>query len=219
MRKTLQLIWHLQSKIKIKWEILSTFVAFSECMNFIRNKVKSISFTVWLQCVLFDFLGHWQYSPDVRSNGESDFAHWTDDRTGLWHPCQEQRTLHHITSGFDVFQARFSDIYLGLTLVDLNFFITGFFEIWLGFDRGSLGVRCGFAEVSLGVWWGLLSVPLGSSGSSLWGFTGGFVVAWLGCDIHAKNKEHYIWLQCIPGNVFWYFLSFDISWPQLCRYF
>ena len=109
-----QLLWPSQNiwtLSKIKWKLW-------------------ISFTVWLQCVLFDFLGHWQYSPDVRSNGESDFAHWTDDRTGLWHPCQEQRTLHHITSGFDVFQARFSDIYLGLTLVDLNFFIAGSFKIW-----------------------------------------------------------------------------------------
>ena len=30
---------------------------------------------------------------------------------GLWHPCQEQRTLHHITSGFNVFQAMFSDVF------------------------------------------------------------------------------------------------------------
>ena len=143
---------------------MSTFVAFSEYMNFIKNKVKNISFTVWLQCVLFDFLGHWQYSPDVRSNGESDFAHWTDDRTGLWHPCQEQRTLHHITSGFDVFQARFSDIYLGLTLVDLNVFITGSYEIWVeiwwGFTKSSLwvcwgfvGSLMGFAESSLRIIW------------------------------------------------------------------
>ena len=122
-------------------------MSLSKHMNFIKNKVKNISFTVWLQCVLFHFLGHWQYSPDVRSNGESDFAHWTDDRTGLWHPCQEQRTLHHITSGFDVFQARFSDISLGLTLVDLNFFITGSFKIWLGFDGDSHKVRCGLPQV------------------------------------------------------------------------
>ena len=40
MIKTFPLIWHLRSKIKIKWEILSTFVAFSEYMNFIKNKVK-----------------------------------------------------------------------------------------------------------------------------------------------------------------------------------
>ena len=194
MIKTFPLIWHLRSKIKIKWEILSTFVAFSEYMNFIKNKVKNISFTVWLQCVLFDFLGHWQYSPDVRSNGESDFAHWTDDRTGLWHPCQEQRTLHHITSGFDVFQARFSDIYLGLTLVDLNFFITGSLEIWLEFQSSLwlcwcfVGGLMWFAESSLGILW---EFPLGVHWRIYWGF----VVAWLGCDIHAKNKEHHTTLH------------------------
>ena len=164
MIKTFPLIWHLRSKIKIKWEILSTFVAFSEHMNSIKNKVKSISFTVWLQCVLFDFLGHWQYSPDVRSNGESDFAHWTDDRTGLWHPCQEQRTLHHITSGFDVFQARFSDIYLSLILVDLNLNIVGvslevrwgftgsILEVW-GFSKGLLGVQSQLLLVEWMVFW------------------------------------------------------------------
>ena len=167
MRKTWQLNWQLRSKIQIKWEILSTFVAFSEYMNFIKNKVKNISFTVWLQCFLFDFLGHWQYSPDVRSNGESDFAHWTDDRTGLWHPCQEQRTLHHITSGFDVFQARFSDIYLSLILVDLNLIV------WV-----SLEVRWGFTGSILEVWWGVLSWEFAESLLRVQiGFAGGWISA------------------------------------------
>ena len=66
----------------------------------------------------------------------------------------------------------------------------------LRFGWDLMGVHIEFTvEVSLGVCWGLLRAPLGSSGSSLWGFTGGFVVAWLGCDIHAKNKEHYTTLH------------------------
>ena len=80
--------------------------------------------------------------------------------------------------------------------------------IWSGFTWSSLwvcwgfaGGLMGFAESSLGIFW---EFPLGVQ----WG-------AWLGCDIHAKNKKHYTTLHLASMYSRQCFLSFDISWPQL----